>query len=73
MMRNSHKRLTPLEYNVLTRIDWRGETTIIELARFFEIDKSDLYKIIKKLKSLGYIDDTKEKPNKYYSLRNNGN
>ena len=62
-------RLTNLEQNILVRLDWKKEATAIELSRWFEIDKSEVYRMLKKLKKCGYIDCNDLKPATYFSLR----
>lgn len=62
-------RLTNLEQNILVRLDWKKESTAIELSRWFEIDKSEVYRMLKKLKKCGYVDSNDQKPAIYYSLR----
>lgn len=57
--------------NVKIRIDSRNDCTLKELTKFFETDKSSIYKSVNKLIQLKHIESTKETPVKYYSLRKN--
>jgi len=68
-----NNKLSGLEFNVLTRIEFRGRMTSNEISRFFEIEHSEVYKILSKLRRLLYVEETKERPARYYSLRQNEN
>ncbi len=68
-----NKRLTNLELNVLTYLEMKPYiNTIKKICLFWEIDKSDMYKIIKKLKNNKLIDSTKEEDPTYYIINQNG-
>lgn len=61
------KRLTNLELNILTYLQMKPNiNTIKQMCLFWEMDKSDMYKTLKKLKSNSLITSTNEEEPQYY-------
>lgn len=61
------KRLTNLELNILTYLEMKPNiNTIKQMCSFWEMDKSDMYKTLNKLKANLLITSTKEDEPKYY-------
>ena len=66
-----NKRLTNFELNVKSYLEIRPNiNSIKQLSLFWEVDKSDIYKVLKKLKDNGFIESTNEKESTYYLIKN---